>query len=146
MKRRSSLNLTEDGVCVVYGDGCEWFLCLLGQCFEKSKPVWIKCSKNASSNATEHLETQHCIVSSKMIVQQLSRPLLVSLNHLGGFSTIRSWALTRHMPLYAWLAPYTVDLLAHMWVTKSPTYDFGVLPLVSGQCWDVDFHLWKSNL
>ena len=70
MKRRSSSILTENGVRIVDGDGCEWFLCLLGQCSEKSKPVWIKCSKNASSNATEHLKTQHCIVSSKTISQQ----------------------------------------------------------------------------
>jgi hypothetical protein len=54
----------------VDGDGCEWFLCLLGQWSEKSKHVWIKCSTNASSNATEQLKTQHCVVSSKTISQQ----------------------------------------------------------------------------
>ena len=70
IKRQSSSILTKNGVRVVDDDGCEWFLCLLEQCFEKSKHVWIKCSKNASSNATEHLKTQHCIVSSKTISQQ----------------------------------------------------------------------------
>ena len=94
MKRQSSSILIENGICIVDGDGCEWFLCLLGQCSEKSKHVWIKCSKNASLNATKHLKTQHCIVSSKTISQQqtihqlskhmISLEILSRLTRLGG--------------------------------------------------------------
>ena len=85
IKRQTSLILTENGVRAVDGDGCEWFLCLLGQCSEKSKLVWIKYSKNASSNAIEHLKTQHCIVCSKAISQQwticqLSKKINLSRN------------------------------------------------------------------
>ena len=59
MKRRSSSILTENRVCVVDGD--------------------------ASSNAIEHLKTQHCLVSSKRISQQqtihqLSKHIDTSLN------------------------------------------------------------------
>ena len=55
------------------------------------------------------------------IPSPLLQTLLVFFNHLGGFST-----LARSQ------APHTADFLAHMWVTKPPTYVFGTLPLVGG--------------
>ena len=64
----------------------------------------------------------------------VSQLLLVSLIYFGGFSSLaRSRALIRRMPPCAWLAPYTADLLAHMWVTITPTYVIGTFPLVGGK-------------
>ena len=64
----------------------------------------------------------------------MSQPLLVSLNHLGGFSILaRSRVLTRRIPPCAWLAPHTADLLVHMCVTKPSTYVLRTLPLVDSQ-------------
>ena len=63
----------------------------------------------------------------------MSQPLLVPLNHLGGYSTLAgSRALTRRIPSCACLAPHTANFLAHMWITKPPTYVFGTLTLVGG--------------
>ena len=68
-------------------------------------------------------------------IHALSQPLLVPFNHIGGFSTLgRSRALTWRIPLRVWLAPHTANHLAHMWVTKPPTYVLGIVPLVGGQC------------
>ena len=104
MKRRSSSILTENGVRIVDGDGCEWFLRLLGQCSEKSKHVWIKCSKNASSNATEHLKTQHCIVSSKTISQQQTIHQLSKQIHLSRNSFNADSLRWFKVQIYAWAA------------------------------------------
>lgn len=69
-----------------------------------------------------------------MHFSKVARPLLVPLNHRGDFSTPSSLqALPRRMLPCARLAPHTIDLLVHMWVTKPLTYVSATLPLVGGQ-------------
>jgi hypothetical protein len=82
-KGRTTSILEDCGVRVVDCEQCQWFLCLMDGCFDASTPIWIKCTKSSTSNATDHLRMKHNTTSKKTLsqiraVQDLSKQIDLS--------------------------------------------------------------------
>jgi hypothetical protein len=63
--KKTTSFLNQCGMCLIDKDTVEWFIYLLGPCFNVKKPVVIKCTKTGVSNACTHFDKKHYITSSK---------------------------------------------------------------------------------
>ena len=69
LARTTSSLLNTCGVRVLDKDKVEHFICMLDDCYQKARPVVIKCTKSGTSNATKHITDKHGYQSSKTQAQ-----------------------------------------------------------------------------